>query len=67
MDKNNMRNIKYIIPSDPQNKIFMLLSLTKECRDVADPWYTGDFETTKHDVIKGCNALYEYIKSKSAR
>ena len=62
MDKNNMRNIKYIIPSDPENKIFMLLSLTDTPRDVADPWYTGDFDITKDDVLRGCNALYKHIK-----
>ena len=62
MDKNNMRNIKYIIPSDPENKIFMLLSLTETPRDVADPWYTGDFDITKDDVLRGCNALYKHIK-----
>lgn len=65
MDKNNMRNIKYIIPSDPENKIFMLLSLTETPRDVADPWYTGDFEATKRDVIIGCERLYEHIKKQS--
>ena len=62
MERNNMRNIKYIIPSDPENKIFMLLSLTDTPRDVADPWYTGDFDITKDDVLRGCNALYKHIK-----
>ncbi len=65
MDKNNMRNIKYIIPEDKDNKIFMLLSLTENPRDVADPWYTGDFEATKNDVIIGCEKLYEHIKKQS--
>ncbi len=65
MDKNNMRNIARIIPSDPDNKIFMLLSLTETPRDVADPWYTGDFEATKHDVMGGCEKLYEHIKRRS--
>ncbi|MBQ8303617.1 MAG: low molecular weight phosphotyrosine protein phosphatase [Clostridia bacterium] len=65
MDKNNMRNIKYIIPEDKDNKIFMLLSLTENPRDVADPWYTGDFEATKKDVIIGCEKLYEHIKKQS--
>ena len=65
MDKNNMRNIKYIIPEDRDNKIFMLLSLTETPRDVADPWYTGDFEATKKDVFIGCEKLYEHIKKQS--
>ena len=63
MDQNNMRNIKRIIPNDSKNKIFTLLSLTDTPRDVADPWYTGDFDTTKEDVLKGCNALYDYVKN----
>lgn len=65
MDKNNMRNIKYIIPEDKDNKILMLLSLTENPRDVADPWYTGDFEATKNDVIIGCEKLYDYINEQS--
>ena len=45
MDENNMRNIRRIIASDPENKIVKLLSFTGENRNVADPWYSGDFET----------------------
>lgn len=61
MDKNNLRNIKYIIPSDPQNKIFLLMDFVGQSRDVADPWYTGDFETTEKDILNGCEALIKYI------
>jgi len=52
MDHYNMRNIQRIIPEDPEGKIRMMLS-----RDVADPWYTGDFEATYRDIIVGCNNL----------
>lgn len=52
MDANNQRNIRRICPDDPANKIKMLLD-----RDVADPWYTGDFEATYRDVVEGCRRL----------
>ncbi len=64
MDSNNMRNIKYIIPSDPQQKIHKLMSFTSHGGDVADPWYTGDFETTYRDVYDGCTGLLEYLLNK---
>ena len=62
MDKNNLRNISRIVGEDTQNKISLLLSYTNTPRDVADPWYTGDFETTQADIDNGCSALLEYIK-----
>ena len=46
MDASNLRLIRRIIPSDPDSKIHLLMSYTGRSRDVADPWYTGDFETT---------------------
>ena len=64
MDSNNMRNIKRIIPLDPQKKIHRLMSFTSRDRDVADPWYTGDFETTYRDVYDGCSAVLEYLLKK---
>ena len=64
MDNNNIRNIKWIIPSDPQNKICKLMSFTGGDANVADPWYTGDFETTYNDILKGCEALLEYLLDK---
>lgn len=60
MDASNLRRIKYIIPSDPDHKIKLLMTYTGRSRDVADPWYTGDFETTFQDCLDGCQA---YIKS----
>ncbi len=61
MDSNNMRNIARIIGDDPQQKVYKLLTFTGEGRDVADPWYTGDFDATYRDVLAGCRALLEYI------
>ena len=61
MDENNMRNIRRIIGSDPEDKIVKLLSFTGENRDVADPWYSGDFETCYRDIYNGCKALLEKL------
>lgn len=61
MDKNNDRNIRRIFADDPQGKIKMLLSFTGECRDVADPWYYGNFEQTYSDVLAGCTAMIKYF------
>ena len=53
MDQWNLRNMEHICGGDPQGKIRPLLYN----KDVADPWYTGDFEATWQDVLKGCKAL----------
>ncbi len=57
MDSSNLRLLKRIIPSDPQKKIHLLLSYTGSGRDIADPWYTGDFETCFQDILAGCEAM----------
>lgn len=61
MDRSNLRNITRIIPSDPLQKISRLMDFTDQPRDVADPWYTGDFLQTKQDVTEGCDALLKFI------
>lgn len=50
MDRMNLRWLKYIIPNDPAGKIRLMMSYAGQDRDVADPWYTGDFETTYRDL-----------------
>ena len=62
MDSANIRNILRITGGDPEGKVHKLLQFADIDRDVADPWYTGDFETTKRDVITGCTALIKYLK-----
>ena len=57
MDENNMRNIRRIVGSDPEGKLMKLLTLCGENADVADPWWTGNFEDTYRDVKRGCEAL----------
>ena len=64
MDNNNLRNIKYIIPEDYENKISLLMSFAGSEKSVADPWYTGDFSVTEQDIDIGCNALFEEIRKK---
>ena len=57
MDSSNLRWIRMIIPQDPEHKIHLLMSYTGMGRDVADPWYTGDFETTFQDILMSCEAM----------
>ncbi len=61
MDYNNMRNIKHIIREDPDNKISMMMDYTDRPGEVADPWYTGDFDATWKDLDEGCHGLLKYI------
>lgn len=63
MDKMNIRNISYIIKSDPEHKISLLMDYTSTKRDVADPWFTGDFDVTWDDVSRGCSGLLKKICS----
>lgn len=57
MDSSNLRWLRRIIPDDPQGKVHLLMSYTGNGRDVADPWYSGDFETAFQDILKGCEAM----------
>ena len=62
MDYNNIRNIKRITGGDPDSKISMLLDYTDRAGDeVADPWYTGNFDATWRDVVAGCEGLLETL------
>lgn len=62
MDRYNMRDMLRLFKNDPQEKCSLLLDWPGWSRDVADPWYTGDFETTFEDVDAGCTVLLEEIK-----
>lgn len=64
MDSANIRNMHRIFGSDPEGKIVKLLDLTDRGGDVADPWYTGNFEATYRDVTEGCEALIKYFVGK---
>ena len=62
MDAWNLRNINRITGGDPDGKIHLLLDYSKHPRDIADPWYTGNFDDTYRDVVEGCKAFLEYLK-----
>lgn len=57
MDSNNLRTMRRICGGDPEGKISLLMDWTNRPGDVADPWYTGDFEATWQDVLEGCEAV----------
>lgn len=60
MDRANLRNASGITGGDPQNKICLLLDFARRTgEEVADPWYTGDFEAAWQDVLAGCEGLIE--------
>jgi len=61
MDTNNVRNIFRIIGTDPENKVCKLLGFANSDADIADPWWTGDFDETMDDVLKGCDALLKKL------
>ena len=61
MEQRNIAGIMRIIGSDPKRKIKRLLDYSSNPRDIADPWYTGDFDVTYTDVKEGCEALLETI------
>lgn len=61
MDTWNIRNMTRICGGDPEGKIQMLLDFTNRPGDVADPWYTGNFEATWCDVMEGCTCLLKLL------
>ena len=61
MDRANVRNMQRICGRDPAGKIRLLMSYAGKDREVADPWYTGDFEATWQDVLRGCTALLKSL------
>ena len=61
MDKANLRNMRRICGGDSEGKLTLLLNWTGHPGDVADPWYTGDFEATWQDVLAGCQALLTHL------
>jgi len=80
MDQNNLRNLRWILPRDIYErelaqykdardsrvgKVSLLMDWAGQNRDVADPWYTGDFEATWQDVNEGCTALLQHILKNS--
>ena len=65
MDTNNLRNLDRILSGDPKKKIRKLLSFAGKDGDIADPWYTGDFDATYRDVLEGCEGLLKELTTTS--
>ena len=61
MDDWNIRNMRKITGGDPEHKIFKLLFFAGSTRDIADPWYTGNFDVTYNDIVEGCEAFLNMI------
>ena len=61
MDDWNIRNMLRIAGGDPDHKIRKLLSFAGSARDIADPWYTGNFDETYDDIIEGCEAFLDIL------
>ena len=61
MDRYNMINMRRFYQNDPKNKLRLLLDYTAHGGDIADPWYTGNFDATYDDIEEGCNALIEKL------
>lgn len=62
MDDWNIRNLNRMLKNDPDGKVYKFLTFAGSERDIADPWYTGDFEATYQDVVEGCDGFLNYLK-----
>ncbi|MBQ4067729.1 MAG: low molecular weight phosphotyrosine protein phosphatase [Lachnospiraceae bacterium] len=61
MDEWNIRNLNRILGGDPDGKIYKFLTFAGSDRDIADPWYTGNFDATYNDVVEGCRGLLKFL------
>ncbi len=62
MDTANIRNMNRIFGSDPDEKIYKLLTFAGRGDDVSDPWYSRDFETAYNDIAEGCTGLLKHLR-----
>lgn len=62
MDRANLRNMERICGGDPDRKLHLLMDFTGRPGEVADPWYTGDFQQTWEDVLEGCQGLLRQLR-----
>ena len=58
MDRYNLGNMQRFVGNDEKNKVSLMMDYTDRRGDVADPWYTGDFDTAWNDILDGCIGLY---------
>ena len=64
MEERNRRNMLRILGKDPEKKVSLLLDYADEHGDIADPWYTGNFDITYRDVVRGCEGFLTYLEGK---
>ena len=67
MDENNRRNLLRILSGDPEHKIHGMLDWSERPRDIADPWYTGNFDITYDDIVEGCETFLQHLKENGER
>lgn len=67
MDTWNMRSLNRMFKGDPKGKMYKLLTFAGSDRDIADPWYTGNFDETYADIVEGCEGLLEYLEAKGVK
>ena len=60
-DRSNLRWLERIIGEDTSHKVSLMMSWVGETRDVADPWYTGDFESAYRDIAESCRAILKQL------
>ena len=62
MDSWNIRNMNRMLGGDPEGKVYKFLAFSENARDIADPWYTGNFDDTYRDVCEGCETFFRYLQ-----
>lgn len=67
MDRANLRGMLRILGGDPEGKAGLLLECAGRAGDVADPWYTGDFDRAYEDILAGCEGLVQMLKEENGR
>lgn len=61
MDIWNMKNLSRMLKGDPEGKLYKFLTFAGSDRDIADPWYTGNFDKTYEDIVEGCQGLLKHL------
>ena len=64
MDSANMRNLNRMLKNDPEKKLYKFLTFAGSGRDIADPWYTGNFDETYEDIQEGCEGFLDYLEKR---
>ena len=58
----NIRNLRWIIPRDPEHKLLRMLEFSDRPRDISDPWYTGNFALAYSDIVEGCETFLAHLE-----